>query len=393
MQIRKLSAAVLRVRLRKPFRHASAVRTYSDNIVVQTLLADGTVGWGEGVPREYVTGETAGGALEQFDQTPWAEQMAGDVNNWAEVLVLCQRLRPATVVDDPRGCHGNALRCAVELSVLDAYGKLFGQPVWRAVEQYQPAGAILSRRKQVRYSTTIDAEQGRRLRLAALKMRLYGFHHCKVKVGSQPTADARRLAIVRRWIGRHVDLRVDVNEAWTADTMVAAARALAPADLSCIEQPLPHAELAALAHLRRQVEIPVMLDESLTSEHDAREAIRLGACDLFNIRLSKCGGLLPSLRLAALAHEHGLGYQLGCHPGETGLLSAAGRHFATSVAGLFYLEGSYDRHVLARLPTTPDLTFGYGGRAPALGSPGLGARLRRGAIKRLRGLREATFGQ
>jgi L-Ala-D/L-Glu epimerase len=115
-----------------------------------------------------------------------------------------------------------------------------------------------------------------------------------------------------------------------------------------------------------------MLDESLTSMVDAEAAVAADACDLFNIRLSKCGGFLASLRLAAFAHERGVGYQLGCHPGETGILSAAGRHFAASVAGIRYLEGSYDRHLFDRLITNEDLTFGYGGRAPALTSPGLG---------------------
>jgi muconate cycloisomerase len=93
---------------------------------------------------------------------------------------------------------------------------------------------------------------------------------------------------------------------------------------------------------------------------------------VFNIRLSKCGGFLNSLRLAALAQEHGLAWQLGCHPGESGILSAAGRHWATSVANVRWLEGSYDRHMLAEQPTQPDITFRYGGRAPALTGPGLG---------------------
>jgi len=115
-----------------------------------------------------------------------------------------------------------------------------------------------------------------------------------------------------------------------------------------------------------------MLDESLTSVADAENAIRNGTCDLFNIRLSKCGGFLNSLRLAAMAHAAGLGYQLGCHPGESGILSAAGRHWATTVKGIRFLEGSYDRHLLKRLLTREDITFGYGGRAPALTGPGLG---------------------
>ena len=66
------------------------------------------------------------------------------------------------------------------------------------------------------------------------------------------------------------------------------------------------------------------------------------------------------------ARQLDCGYQLGCHPGESGILSAAGRHWATSVANVRYLEGSYDRHLFRRLVTKEDITFGYGGRAPAL---------------------------
>ena len=119
-----------------------------------------------------------------------------------------------------------------------------------------------------------------------------------------------------------MDLRIDANGAWPAAEALARLDALAPYRISCVEQPVAHGELAALAELRRQARVPVMLDESLTSLADAQAAIAAGACDLFNIRLSKCGGFLASLRLAAAAHGARLGYQLGCHPGESGILSA-----------------------------------------------------------------------
>ncbi len=114
-----------------------------------------------------------------------------------------------------------------------------------------------------------------------------------------------------------------------------------------------------------------MLDESLCSRFDAERAVEGQTCDLFNLRLSKCGGFIPSLRLAQFAKQHGLGCQLGCQVGETAILSAAGRHFAASVAGLRYLEGSYDRHLVRESLATTDLTFGWGGWAPALAGPGL----------------------
>jgi len=115
-----------------------------------------------------------------------------------------------------------------------------------------------------------------------------------------------------------------------------------------------------------------MLDESLCCREDAQRAIVGGTCDLFNLRISKCGGLLACVRLAAFAHDHNLGYQLGCLVGETGILSAAGRQFACSIANLRYLEGSYDRFLVRDSLTAENLTFRYAGRAPALTGHGLG---------------------
>src|SRR5205814_7660709 len=126
------------------------------------------------------------------------------------------------------------------------------------------------------------------------------------------------------------------------------------------------------------------LDESLCSLVDAERAAERGTCDLFNLRLSKCGGFIPALRLAQFARRHGrLGYQLGCQVGETAVLSAAGRHFAASVADLRYVEGSYDRHLVREALGTRDLTFQWGGLAPALPGSGLGVELDVEALKRV----------
>jgi muconate cycloisomerase len=105
---------------------------------------------------------------------------------------------------------------------------------------------------------------------------------------------------------------------------------------------------------------------------DAGRAAAGGWCDLFNLRLSKCGGFIPALKLAAFANQRGLGYQLGCQVGETAILSAAGRHFATSVKDIRYLEGSYDRHLVRESLGKEDITFDRGGWAPMLVGSGLG---------------------
>jgi muconate cycloisomerase len=139
-----------------------------------------------------------------------------------------------------------------------------------------------------------------------------------------------------------------------------------------LEQPVPHEQVAGLADIRLNLSIPVMLDESLCCEEDGERAIAQQTCDLFNIRLSKCGGIRSSIRLAAMAKLNGLGYQLGCQVGETGILSAAGRHFACNVGEIRYLEGSYDRFLVRETLTRENLTFARRGRAPRLTGHGLG---------------------
>ncbi len=178
-------------------------------------------------------------------------------------------------------------------------------------------------------------------------MRLYGFHQVKVKVGTKGQDDPRRLRALRWILGRRMDIRLDANEAWPASELVERVEPLRRFGPTALEQPVPHAQVDALAELRPRLGIPVMLDESLCGFPDALAAVTRRTADIFNVRISKCGGILASLRIIALARRSGLGVQLGCHPGETALLSAAGRHLAGRVAGLRYVEGSYDRHILA----------------------------------------------
>ncbi len=370
MRVAELTAYVVNVPLRREIKHASATRRESANLLVRARLADGTEGWGEGVPRSYVTGETPDTAIDQLAATPLSDQLTAECGSWQDVIGMCEAFQPTISTEDLRGCGSNALRCAVELSILDAFGKLFQEPVSAVTAVFEPATEVLTNLESVRYSTTITAETSERM--IALKMRFYGFRQCKVKVGVEGADDVKRLGRIRRWIGRKMDLRLDVNEAWNANAAASKIEQLLRFNISCVEQPVPHDQVDSLAEIRRQVSVPIMLDESLTSLTDAEAAFRDQTCDLFNIRLSKCGGFLNSLRVAARAHEASIGYQLGCHPGETGILSAAGRHWATSVKNIRYLEGSYDRHLLARMPTNEDITFGYGGCAKALTAPGLG---------------------
>lgn len=382
MHIAELTAFHLRIPLKKAIRHASHTRHHNDTLVVCCRLDDGTEGWGEGLPREYVTGETIDSAFAHLDATDWRAQLSGEVSGLDDAIGLCDGLKLAEIDAAARDCFGNIVRCAVELSVLDAVCRHVGLPLSAVTGKVPESIAVRYKSQQVQYSAAVTAMTPFREWVNAWKFRLYGFHQCKVKVGMADADDAATLARIRGILGESVDLRIDANEAWSCNNLVSKIEPLLKFDISALEQPVPHADVDGLAALRNQLGVPLMLDESLCSMSDAHKAIERGLCDLFNIRLSKCGGFLNCLRLAALANRSGLGYQLGCMVGETGILSAAGRHFATSVGDIRYLEGSYDRHLVRERLTVDDLTFGRRGIAPALDGPGLGVEIDREALNR-----------
>ncbi|MDZ4684571.1 MAG: dipeptide epimerase [Planctomycetaceae bacterium] len=383
MRIAEIIVYRVRIPLKTEIRHASHARTETASLVVQCRLDNGQIGWGEGLPREYVTGETIDDAWALIARAELSKQLGGSFETLADVIALLDRFHLPPRSGDDRGCFGNSARCAIELAVLDAYCRSLGVPLSGVTAALPETIAIRGRAEWVRYSAAFTAMSPWKQTTRALLLRLFGFHQAKVKVGMADVDDVATLRRIRGIVGRGLDLRIDANEAWTCENLATKLSPLVLFGITAVEQPVPHAAVAGLATVRPSLGVPIMLDESLCGEIDARRAIEQGTCDLFNIRLSKCGGFLPSLRLAALAHQAGLGYQLGCQVGETGILSAAGRHFAASVGGLRYLEGSYDRFLVAERLTTEDLTFGYGGYAPALPGPGLGITVDPVALQRV----------
>ncbi|MEW4531110.1 dipeptide epimerase [Maioricimonas sp. JC845] len=374
MIIAELTAFHVRIPLRRPIRHASHTRTENDTLVVRCRLSTGEVGWGEGLPRPYVTGESIDDCLAILRQTDFCSQLDARLPALQTAVEVLKNLRLETDGAGRRDCFGNSVRAAVELSVLDAVARFEGVPLSRVTEVAGET-AIQQSRDRVQYSTAIMSVKPLKRRMQALAYRLYGFRHCKLKVGAEGIDDTAVVRDARRWMGQGTDLRIDANEAWRCEELEAKLTPLIPFHISSVEQPVPHSDVEGLAKCRERLDVPIMLDESLCSPADGQRAIDDGTCDLFNIRLSKCGGFLNSLRLAAMARRAGLGYQLGCLVGETGILSAAGRHFATSVADIRWVEGSFDRYLVQDALTEEDLTFGRAGNAPALAGPGLGVRV------------------
>jgi L-alanine-DL-glutamate epimerase-like enolase superfamily enzyme len=250
----------------------------------------------------------------------------------------------------------------LETALLDAAGRTWDMSVADLI------GSKL--RTSLEYSAVIPLMSPEQMRQLFLLVKMNHMRFVKIKVGTDSDLETLRLA--RESLGPEVDIRVDANSAWTPSQAIARLKEMEPYRISAVEQPVAKADFAGLKQVSEAVQIPVIADESLCNADDARRLIALKACRIFNIRLSKCGGLVAATHIRRMAEAAGILCQLGCHVGETSILSAAGRHFALTVPQLSYVEGSFSHYLLVRDVVSRPVVFNGGGMADELPGPGLG---------------------
>jgi muconate cycloisomerase len=266
----------------------------------------------------------------------------------------------------------NAAFCAVELALLD----WTLQRLSTSLADFLPPA-----RNQITYSGVISSDNPAEAAALAKRMARFGIRQLKIKVGT--VEDYERVAAVRAAVGPEAELRADANGAWSAAEAVAQLQRLAPFNLQVIEQPVAAGDFLGLIRVRQETGVSVMADESLVTIEQARQLIEQRACDYFNIRLSKCGGISGSLAIAKLGRRAGIKIQVGAQVGETGILSAAGRTLAAHLPELAFAEGSFGTWLLAEDITFEDVSFGYAGIAPLLRTRGLSVTVKDETLERL----------
>jgi L-Ala-D/L-Glu epimerase / N-acetyl-D-glutamate racemase len=367
--------------MRRPFGHARATRALAESIVV-CLDWDGHPGVGECVPRDYVTGESVASAYEALERLD-LERVAADIDlatldiaiESVERLQLPRRLVQGDVL-------GHAAACAIELALVDSITRRFATSVSALAQVLRLPAALLDdgapHPRSRAWDSARSADELRELFEPAPAFRVL-----KIKVGLGLEQDLERLRVARSIASPSFPICVDANMAWTLDEACRAVEQLRPYDVAWFEEPLARNALADCAELRRRTGARIMLDESLCGFDQGVEAIERQACDLFNVRISKCGGLIASLRLIELAHRNGIGFQLGTHPGSQAILRAAEWQLANIVGGFVAMELAPSGSTLAEELIDEELVFDLPRfRCRPLHGPGLGITLRADSLER-----------
>jgi muconate cycloisomerase len=313
-------------------------------------------GYGEGVPRPFVTGETLNDRLSFLKEVlaPAAFKL-----NWGSPRHLLASLE--STHQRLQAESFPAAFCAWEMALLDAAGRTWNM----AVSDFFGTGT-----HPVVYSAVLPMAPPQKMAYFFNLVKTHNLRFLKLKVGA--ANDLEILKMARKKLGWTVDLRVDANSAWSPAEAIERLEEMKPYKISAVEQPVAKEDFEGMKRVGEETGLPVIADESLCTAADAQRLIDLEACQIFNLRLSKCGGLSRAHSLQQMAARAGLRCQLGCHVGETSILSAAGRHFALSVPNLAYVEGSFSPFFLTRDPVASPVSFHREGMGPALPGPGLG---------------------
>jgi L-Ala-D/L-Glu epimerase len=354
----------LKIPFTESFSHSIKSRTYSDSIVVKLKAADGTIGYGEAIARPYVTGETVESCLDFMASTIWENVKNIDFPEPEPHISWLYNISETIPKAKTTGVIAfNAAKAGFELALLDCLLKS---------KKLSLSAILPPKRNTVIYSGAITSSSIEKAVKNANSFKLFGLKHIKVKINGED--DVARINAIRQAVGEEISLRIDGNGIYDFDAAVAICQKLSELNLNIdsAEQLIERSTPQTWAKLKELAPIPQMVDESLVTIEDAEALIAANACDFFNLRISKCGGIAQTIKIAQLAQTAGIKIQLGCQVGETAILSAAGRHLAAWLDDVIFVEGSYGNLLLSEDISRESIRFGNGGKGGLLRQPGLG---------------------
>lgn len=359
MRIERLDVFSFPVPFKAVFRHASASRSRAENLIVAARSDDGLTGYGEGCPRDYVTGETVEGGTAFIRRH--AQAIADEVTDGASLRAWADARR--SEIDE----HPAAF-CAIELAVLDLLGKTEGVPVEDIVGVPRLDGGFT-------YSAVLGDSPYLVYRLQLFRYRGKGFTDFKVKVSGDLGRDRRKLRALGK---KQQRVRLDANNLWAdVNECIAHLNALG-GGVYAVEEPLTAGDLAGFERVSEECGVRIVLDESLLRASQL-DALSDPERWIVNVRVSKMGGIGRSLEVVERAVSLGMGVVVGAQVGETSILTRAGLTVMQAARPVLAAsEGAFGTHLLREDLTAGSLMFGDGGvlTIPDAGAPGLGLAVR-----------------
>ena len=336
----------------EPFVISLGVIPAADNLLVKINTSCGLTGIGEASPLRYIAGET------QATEFVLAQSLAKIIKG-KNPFEIEDRLKE--LANEIAGNY--TLKSAFDMALFDLSGKKAGMPLFRLL-----GGAD---NRIIKTDMTVGINTPEYMASKALDFKNKGFYALKVKLGTTTEMDVARIKAIREKIGYDMPLRIDANQGWDMVTAIRTLKALAPYNIEHCEEPVPCWNNRDLARVKESSPIPIMADESVFNHHDAFKLAALGACDYFNIKLSKSGGIFNALKIIAIAEAAGIKSQVGCMNESRYALTAL-THLVAARKNIVHFD--IDSCLMQSVdPVTGGIEYCEGGQWKLPETPGIGA--------------------
>ena len=186
------------------------------------------------------------------------------------------------------------LVCALDMAGWDIYGKLKKQPL------YSFWNLDISNNPLTDFTIGIDTIEKMVLKMEEKPWPIY-----KIKLGTDN--DVQIISELRKHTSSI--FRIDANAAWTASEALEKIKAFKDLDVEFIEQPLAKDDWEGMRYLYENSPLPLIADESCVTERDVEKCHN--HFHGINIKLTKCSGITPALRMITNARELGMKLMLG----------------------------------------------------------------------------------
>ena len=295
MKITQVRLGRISTPLRVPFKTALRTVNSVEDVIVELHTDTGAVGYGEAPPTGVITGDTAGAIIGAIQDHIAPAILGRDLDEFEDLTAAVQK---ALV-------HNTSAKAAVDMALWDLLGQKYNAPVYRML-----GGARKNIVTDITISVNPPEEMARDARTAIAR----GYDCLKVKVGKEPEKDIARLSAIRAAVPKETCIRIDANQGWTPKEAVRILNGMQEKglDIEFVEQPVKAHDFDGLKYVTERSYVPVLADESVFSPQDALTIMQMGAADLVNIKLMKCGGLYNALKIASAAEVYGVECMIGC---------------------------------------------------------------------------------
>jgi muconate cycloisomerase len=276
----------------RPHRLSVATMNTQTLVLIRVTCDDGIIGWGEA---------TTIGGLNYGDESP--ESIKTNIDTYIAPLLLgMQASAVAKAMTKVRKTiQGNRFaKCALETALLDAQARRLNVPLSELL------GGRVRDALPVAW-TLASGDTSKDIAEAEQMLELRRHRIFKLKIGLRDVmADVEHVLAIKRALGDKASVRVDVNQAWTETEAVRGIAALEAGGIDLIEQPVKASNVAALARLKQRFDVAIMADEALHGPDDAMALARADAADVYAVKITQSGGLMPALEVATVARLAGI---------------------------------------------------------------------------------------